>query len=60
MGLVYTADLVAAADIMAKRLRAVLSPYGIDGQGLQLYFPMRSQQQPKLRAFIDFARRVLR
>ena len=28
--------------------------------GLSLYFPARSQQQPKLRAFIDIARRVLR
>lgn len=59
-GLVYTADLVAAPDIKAKRLRAVLSAYGISGPGLHLYFPMRSQQQPKLRAFIDFARQVLR
>lgn len=59
-GLVYTADLVAAPDIEAKRLRAVLSAYSISGPGLHLYFPMRSQQQPKLRAFIDFAKQVLR
>jgi DNA-binding transcriptional LysR family regulator len=59
MGLVYTADLVAAPDIRAKRLRPVLSAYGITGPGLHLYFPMRSQQQPKLRAFIDFARQVM-
>jgi DNA-binding transcriptional LysR family regulator len=37
----------------------VLSAYGITGPGLHLYFPMRSQQQPKLRAFIDFARQVM-
>jgi DNA-binding transcriptional LysR family regulator len=59
-GLVYTADLVAAADIEAKRLRAVLSPYCISGPGLHLYFPRRSQQQPKLRAFIDCAKLLLR
>ena len=59
-GLVYTADVVAAPDIEAKRLRPVLSAYSINGPGLYLYFPMRSQQQPKLRAFIDFARLVLR
>jgi DNA-binding transcriptional LysR family regulator len=59
-GLVYTADLVAAPDIEAKRLRPVLTPYGVSGPGLHLYFPMRSQQQPKLRAFIDFTRQVLR
>jgi DNA-binding transcriptional LysR family regulator len=59
-GLVYTADLVAAPDIAAQRLRAVLSAYCISGPGLHLYFPMRSQQQPKLRAFIDCAKQVLR
>ena len=59
-GLVYTADLVAARDINAKRLRAVLSAYCISGPGLHLYFPRRSQQQPKLRAFIDFAKQTLR
>lgn len=59
-GLAYTADLVAAHDIQAKRLRAVLLPYCVAGPGLQLHFPMRSQQQPKLRAFIDCARQVLR
>jgi DNA-binding transcriptional LysR family regulator len=59
-GLVYTADLVAADDIEAKRLRAVLVPYCPSGPGLHLYFPRRSQQQPKLRAFIDCARQMLR
>ena len=59
-GLVYTADLVAARDIKAKRLRAVLAAYCISGPGLHLYFPRRSQQQPKLRAFIDFAKQALR
>jgi len=60
VGLCYTADLVAAPELEAKRLRAVLLPYCISGPGLHLYFPMRSQQQPKLRAFIDCARQVLR
>jgi DNA-binding transcriptional LysR family regulator len=35
-------------------LRAVLRPYLPTTQGLYLYFPSRSQTQPKLRAFIDF------
>ena len=59
-GLVYTADLVAAPDIEAKRLRAVLTAYCISGPGLHLYFPRGSQQQPKLRTFIDCAKQVLR
>ena len=58
------AGRVAVAAKGAKRptsnLRAVLLPYCIAGPGLQLHFPMRSQQQPKLRAFIDCARQVLR
>lgn len=59
VGLVYTADVVAAADIRSKRLRPVLSAYCISGPGLHLYFPTRSQHQPKLRAFIDSAKQVL-
>jgi DNA-binding transcriptional LysR family regulator len=59
-GLAYTADLVATPELDAKRLRAVLLPYCVSGPGLHLYFPMRSQQQPKLRAFIDCAKQVLR
>lgn len=58
-GLVYTADLVAAADLTAGRLQPVLEAYGVGEPGLHLYFPRRSQQQPKLRAFIDHARAVL-
>lgn len=58
-GLVYTADLVAAPDIAAGRLTPVLEGYGIGEPGLHLYFPRRSQQQPKLRAFIDHARAML-
>jgi DNA-binding transcriptional LysR family regulator len=59
-GLAYTADLVAEHDIEARRLRAVLVPYCPRGAGLHLYFPRRSQQQPKLRAFIDYAKQALR
>ena len=54
-GLAYTADLVAADELAAGALRSVLRPYLPTTQGLYLYFPSRSQAQPKLRAFIDFA-----
>jgi DNA-binding transcriptional LysR family regulator len=53
-GLCYTADLVAANELSAGTLRSVLRPYLPTTQGLYLYFPSRSQTQPKLRAFIDF------
>ena len=32
----------------------VLRPYLPTTRGLYLYFPSRSQTQPKLRAFVDF------
>jgi DNA-binding transcriptional LysR family regulator len=57
-GLAYTADLIAAGELSAGTLRPVLRPYLPSTQGLYLYFPRRSQSQPKLRAFIDFATKV--
>ena len=54
IGLAYTADLVAAREISAGTLQPVLRPYLPTTQGLHLYFPRRSQTQPKLRAFVDF------
>ncbi|HZP76713.1 MAG TPA: LysR family transcriptional regulator [Pseudolabrys sp.] len=53
-GLAYTADLVAGKALADGALREVLRPYMPTTQGLYLYFPSRSQTQPKLRAFIDF------
>lgn len=54
LGLAYTADAVAARELSAGALRSVLRPYLPTTQGLYLYFPHRSQGQPKLRALIDF------
>jgi len=58
MGLAYTADLVVARELAAGELEAVLASYGPRTPGLFLYFPAKSQEQPKLRAFIDVARRL--
>ena len=55
LGLTYSADLVAAADIALGRLELVLRPFLTKTPGLFLYFPARMQTQPKLRAFIDVA-----
>jgi hypothetical protein len=41
-------------------LLPVLEAYSIRTDGLLLYFSAKSQRQPKLRAFIDFATRELR
>jgi DNA-binding transcriptional LysR family regulator len=60
MGLVYTGDLAARAAMARGELEPVLQPYLPDAAALFLYFPVRSQTQPKLRAFIDLATGVLR
>ena len=53
MGLIYTADLFAAREVAARELEAVLDEFLPTSPGLFLYFPARTQTQPKLRAFID-------
>jgi DNA-binding transcriptional LysR family regulator len=55
MGLTYTADLIAAREIAAGELEAVLQSFLPVTPGMFLYFPARTQTQPKLRAFIDAA-----
>jgi DNA-binding transcriptional LysR family regulator len=55
LGLAYTADIVAAGDRAAGRLISVLGDYMPTTAGLYLYFPERSRDQLKLRAFITVA-----
>jgi len=55
LGLIYTTDAAAESELAEGRLEAVLEPYLPTSPGLFLYFPTRSQSQPKLRAFIDVA-----
>ena len=60
VGLAYSLDLLAAGALRERRLEAVLTQHTPKASGLFLYFPVRSHAQPKLRAFIDFARERLR
>jgi DNA-binding transcriptional LysR family regulator len=53
-GLAYTLDLLVAPELAEGRLETVLARHLPPASGLYLYFPARSQGQPKLRAFIDF------
>ena len=53
MGLIYTADLFAAREVATGQLESVLDEFLPTSPGLFLYFPARTQMQPKLRAFID-------
>jgi len=56
VGLIYASDLLAEHEIADGRLERVLERHLPKTPGLFLYFPARSQMQPKLRVFIDAAR----
>jgi DNA-binding transcriptional LysR family regulator len=60
LGLSYVADIAVENELAEGKLLRVLKPLLPKSPGLFLYFPRRTQAQPKLRAFIDVARRVLR
>lgn len=60
LGLAYVADIAVAAELASGALEPVLQPFLPRSPGLFLYFPRRAQDQPKLRAFIDVARAVLK
>jgi DNA-binding transcriptional LysR family regulator len=53
LGLAYTADLIVTREIAAGEFEAVLTSFLPVTPGMFLYFPARTQTQPKLRAFID-------
>ncbi|MFL6618139.1 MAG: LysR substrate-binding domain-containing protein, partial [Povalibacter sp.] len=53
LGLIYTADLFVSSELAARKLEVALTQFLPTSPGLFLYFPARSQLQPKLRAFID-------
>jgi DNA-binding transcriptional LysR family regulator len=55
LGLAYLPDVEIAADLANGRLVRVLASWVPTTTGLFLYFPVHSQNQPKLRAFIDTA-----
>ncbi len=60
MGLAYLPDMEAGADIASGKLERVLHAFVPPTSGLFIYFPVRTQQQLKLRAFIDMAVNALR
>lgn len=60
IGLAYLFEPLVHADIAAGRLTQVLPKSAIEEPGLFLYYPRRAAMAPKLRAFIDTAKDVLR
>ncbi len=60
VGIAYVFEPLVRQDLQAGRLRRVLPAASIEEPGLFLYFPRYASETPKLRAFIDTARKTLR
>ena len=58
VGLAYTFEQLALPHIRAKRLKRVLTSFSPTFPGFYLYYPSRSNQPTKLKALIDYAKRV--
>ncbi|MBD9495537.1 MULTISPECIES: LysR family transcriptional regulator [unclassified Ensifer] len=59
-GLAYLPDLSVRDAVASGRLERVLEAYLPTSPGLFIYFPAKAQTQPKLRAFLDLAAKVMR
>lgn len=57
-GLAYVADDAVREEVAAGQLERVLESYLVPGPGLCLYFPSRTQTQPKLRALIEMVKKL--
>ncbi|MCC2974775.1 LysR family transcriptional regulator [Massilia sp. IC2-476] len=55
LGIAYLPDMEIEDDVRDGRLQRVLTGFVPDSSGLFLYFPMRAQNQPKMRALIEQA-----
>jgi DNA-binding transcriptional LysR family regulator len=60
VGIAYLFEPLVRADIRERKLKWLLPWASIEEPGLFLYFPRTAASMPKLRAFIDVAREVLR
>ena len=53
LGLAYVTDEAAKTRLEAGQLEVVLEGFACNTEGFYLYYPARSKDQPKLRAFVD-------
>lgn len=53
LGLVYVTDESVRDRVAKRRLETVLDKYACSTEGFYLYYPARSQGQPKLQAFVE-------
>ncbi len=58
VGIAYLFEPLVREDLRAGRLKRILPQASIEQPGLFLYFPRYASETPKLRAFIDVARKV--
>ena len=58
LGIAYLAEFLIRADLAAGRLIQVLPETALTEPGFFLYYPQRSAGSPKLKAFLDAARRL--
>lgn len=60
VGIAYLFEPLVRSDIRERKLKWLLPKASIEEPGLFLYFPRHAANMPKLRAFIDVAREVLK
>ena len=60
VGIAYVAEPVARRYLREDSLKWLLPQTAIEHDGLFLYYPRRASLAPKLRAFIDVARKTLK
>jgi DNA-binding transcriptional LysR family regulator len=60
VGIAYIFEPLVRAEIRDRRLRLLVPEASIEEPGLFLYYPRRASDMPKLRAFIDAAKDVLK
>jgi DNA-binding transcriptional LysR family regulator len=53
VGLIYTIEDAIKSEVKSGKLEIVLEQFAPVSSGYYLYYPSRSQTQPKLRAFVD-------
>ena len=60
VGVAYAVEPMARRHIRERRLKWLLPQCAVEYNGLFLYYPRRASLAPKLRAFIEAAKTVLR
>ena len=56
LGVMYATEELVREKLKSGKLEAILSQFATSSAGYYLYYPSRSQVQPKLRAFIEHVR----